>query len=70
MIRPTLDDLKLENNHGKHGPDMAAYDNLASQLYGGLRPFIECICGWATTRCCMTWQEVGEEFDAHLKEKN
>jgi hypothetical protein len=51
-----------------HGPHEAAYDNLGHALLGHVCPWMECLCGWVSTRGCRTWQKVGEEFDAHLAE--
>lgn len=32
----------------------------------GLTPVLECLCGFETSRYCSTWQEAGDELDAHL----
>lgn len=51
----------------QHGPYVAGYDNCAHLLYGGDRPFIECLCGWRSGRGHQCWMTAGEEFDEHLE---
>ena len=49
-----------------HGVYLAAYDNCGAQVFGHACPFIECECGWSSSRALSTWEDVGREFDEHL----
>ena len=51
----------------KHGVYVAGYDNLGLQALGHACPFMECDCGFITSRGASNWEEVGREFDEHLK---
>lgn len=51
----------------EHGPQVAGYDNLGQALFGHVRPFMECLCGFQTGRGHTCWMTVGDEFDDHLE---
>lgn len=46
----------------EHGPEQVCYahDGIAH------RPFLQCLCGWHCHE--YNWEDVGIEFDRHLKE--
>lgn len=44
-----------------HGVDHVVYANGPN----GLRPYIECLCGWGVVED--DWETVGRELDQHLK---
>ncbi|KKM90371.1 hypothetical protein LCGC14_1239370 [marine sediment metagenome] len=48
----------------EHGVAEAVYSNGPF----GFRPYMECLCGWGFS--ADSWEEVGGEFDDHLKESS
>lgn len=50
-----------------HAVETAAYSNLGFQAYGHQCPFIACTCGWESGAGLRWWEEVGEEYDEHLR---
>ena len=50
----------------EHGVESACYSGGYGEPY--YQPFIGCSCGWGLR--AESWAEVGEAFDAHLKESS
>jgi len=48
----------------EHGPREAAYSNLPGPKQW---PWLECLCGWQSSRDNVNWEDVGREFDEHLE---
>jgi len=56
--------MSKEQKPEEHGPELCAYCNLPGPQQ---TPFISCLCGWESSNGNRLWEDVGREFDEHLK---
>jgi hypothetical protein len=60
----TVPETTHRTDNAAHGIENAFYSGGPGQPY--FRPRMECMCGFVTERSCLSWEEAGQQLDAHL----